>query len=176
MKAKHYRVTDVNGNVIFNVCTATVAARLVQHRQGIIVKHAASGEAIDGYYYVKELTEPLAEIYDLKLIHTMLKAGCTRSEIADALKTPVDMLGHFLNHYGLSVEKAMKTDSFERNDMDSRSVHMGSWDRVCCVCGKKFVVYLNNDWVYRRGNKYMCSWTCLRAYDKKHPTKGYKVL
>lgn len=37
----------------------------------------------------------------------------------------------------------------------------------CPQCGKEFVVLYPTQWGYKRGNKYLCSWSCLRAYDKK---------
>lgn len=43
----------------------------------------------------------------------------------------------------------------------------------CPVCGKKFFVQFTDLWAYRRGHgkknsKYICSWSCLRQYDKDH--------
>lgn len=43
----------------------------------------------------------------------------------------------------------------------------------CPVCGKKFEH--TKVWAYWRGyehaRKYICSWGCTRAYDKKNPQK-----
>ena len=41
----------------------------------------------------------------------------------------------------------------------------------CAQCGKRTVVLYPDLWVYKRGNKfgykYLCSWSCLREYDKE---------
>ena len=37
----------------------------------------------------------------------------------------------------------------------------------CPVCRKRFPVLYPSIWAYRRGDSFFCSWTCLRAYDKK---------
>ena len=38
--------------------------------------------------------------------------------------------------------------------------------RPCPVCGKKFYVPELQEWVYKRSGIPLCSWTCLRKYDK----------
>lgn len=38
--------------------------------------------------------------------------------------------------------------------------------KKCAECGKEFVVLYQDLWRYRRGEKWLCSWKCLRAYDK----------
>ena len=50
--------------------------------------------------------------------------------------------------------------------------------KKCPVCRKEFVVLYQNLWRYKRGSKWMCSWKCLRAYDKKGEEKkvGYKRI
>lgn len=44
----------------------------------------------------------------------------------------------------------------------------------CPICGK--ISYTTAAWAYqrRRGSDriYMCSWSCLRRYDEKHPRKS----
>ena len=37
----------------------------------------------------------------------------------------------------------------------------------CAECGKEFDVLYPDLWRYRRWNRYMCSWKCLRAFDRK---------
>lgn len=37
----------------------------------------------------------------------------------------------------------------------------------CPVCGKDFDVLWPNHWVYKRGNQFICSWGCIRRYDRK---------
>ena len=51
-------------------------------------------------------------------------------------------------------------------------------DRICPVCGKEFICYLNSQWVYRGyfdGEKLFCSWGCMRKAEaeeeKKQKTK-----
>lgn len=43
----------------------------------------------------------------------------------------------------------------------------------CPVCGKRFEVLWPNQWVYKRGNKYICSWGCIRRYDRKEANGMY---
>ena len=42
----------------------------------------------------------------------------------------------------------------------------------CTVCKKQFDVLYPDLWRYKRWNRFMCSWKCLRAYDNKE--KGAK--
>ena len=37
--------------------------------------------------------------------------------------------------------------------------------RICPVCGKKFDILYPRIWVYRRGERFICSWSCLRQFD-----------
>ena len=37
----------------------------------------------------------------------------------------------------------------------------------CPVCGKRTVILYPQLWVYKRFDTYFCSWSCLRAYDRK---------
>ena len=37
----------------------------------------------------------------------------------------------------------------------------------CPVCGKRFDVLWPNQWAYKRGNNFICSWGCIRKYDRK---------
>ena len=39
--------------------------------------------------------------------------------------------------------------------------------RTCAVCGKPIEMLYPHLWRYKRGNKMMCSWSCLRKYDRK---------
>lgn len=39
-------------------------------------------------------------------------------------------------------------------------------DMICQICGKPFV-RLTEDWAYKTGDKYFCSWTCLNDYREK---------
>lgn len=49
-----------------------------------------------------------------------------------------------------------------------------TWARICPQCTKPFET-LTDEWGYKRDGLYMCSWHCLRAYDrakgKKRPYK-----
>lgn len=38
----------------------------------------------------------------------------------------------------------------------------------CKTCEKDFYVPNSEDWVYRRGSFWFCSWSCLRKYEKAH--------
>lgn len=40
--------------------------------------------------------------------------------------------------------------------------------KKCPICEKHFSVTYPELWVYKRGSRYLCSWTCLRAFDAKH--------
>lgn len=42
----------------------------------------------------------------------------------------------------------------------------------CPVCGKQFVVLYPHLWSYKRDNKFMCTYGCLRAYDDR---KGMNI-
>lgn len=46
--------------------------------------------------------------------------------------------------------------------------------RKCPLCGSDFIVPDADVWVYRRGNKMLCSWHCVREYDRKTKTKKHK--
>lgn len=39
--------------------------------------------------------------------------------------------------------------------------------RTCAQCGKQIDVLWPHLWRYKRGNKYLCSWSCLRKFDGK---------
>ena len=43
----------------------------------------------------------------------------------------------------------------------------------CPVCGKDFDVLWPNHWVYKRGNNFICSWGCIRKYDRKEANGMY---
>ena len=46
----------------------------------------------------------------------------------------------------------------------------GNRERVCPICGKTFLLE-STEWVYRRGKKTFCTWSCMRAFDKAHAEK-----
>lgn len=52
--------------------------------------------------------------------------------------------------------------------------------RVCPVCKKEFYVADPGSWVYkiicRNQTNYMCSWTCLRKYERSHPVKNRRTI
>ena len=52
---------------------------------------------------------------------------------------------------------------------------IGGVYRTCFVCGKSFYVANPEGWAYRRGCKggvrVMCSYSCMRAYDRKRQKK-----
>ena len=41
----------------------------------------------------------------------------------------------------------------------------------CPVCGRLFWCDYPNQWVYKRGNQFICSWSCIREYDRKEAEK-----
>ena len=46
--------------------------------------------------------------------------------------------------------------------------------KACCdSCGKVIYYYNRGEWAYKRNvngrTKLFCKWSCMRAYDKKHP-------
>ena len=41
----------------------------------------------------------------------------------------------------------------------------------CPVCGRMFWCDYPNQWVYKRGNQFICSWSCIREYDRKEAEK-----
>ena len=40
--------------------------------------------------------------------------------------------------------------------------------KKCPVCKKEFWTLWPEQWAYKRGRKYICSWSCLRKYDNSH--------
>jgi len=56
--------------------------------------------------------------------------------------------------------------------------------KVCACCGKAFYVIAPEQWVYKfkwhiRGEekvKFMCSWHCLRAYEKEYQKKKDQIF
>lgn len=46
----------------------------------------------------------------------------------------------------------------------------------CPECGKLFPVMWPHLWVYKRDNKYLCSYGCMRAYDKRHERKDVEIM
>ena len=59
------------------------------------------------------------------------------------------------------------------NFYETEKSEYGTLSRVrkCPVCGKRFFIYDPSDWAYKRVGKhitYVCSWTCLREYDRQH--------
>lgn len=38
-------------------------------------------------------------------------------------------------------------------------------ERSCAICGKEFMGY--EQWVFKRGDEWFCSWGCLRQHDQK---------
>lgn len=38
-------------------------------------------------------------------------------------------------------------------------------ERSCAICGKEFMGY--EQWVFKRNDKWFCSWGCLRQHDQK---------
>ena len=43
--------------------------------------------------------------------------------------------------------------------------------RTCAVCGKEIEMLYPHMWRYKRGNKVMCSWSCLRKFDNGKEAK-----
>ncbi|MBO7663641.1 MAG: hypothetical protein J6U01_09750 [Clostridia bacterium] len=43
--------------------------------------------------------------------------------------------------------------------------------RTCAVCGKEIEILYPHLWRYKRGNKVMCSWSCLRKFDNGKEAK-----
>lgn len=46
---------------------------------------------------------------------------------------------------------------------------------ICPVCGKRFYI-TSEEWVYRRGKVYFCSWSCLCAFDRTGLTEKYPQI
>lgn len=46
----------------------------------------------------------------------------------------------------------------------------------CPECGKLFPVLWPHLWVYKRDNKYLCSYGCMRAYDKRYERKDVEIM
>lgn len=42
----------------------------------------------------------------------------------------------------------------------------------CTVCGRLFWCDYPNQWAYKRGTVFLCSWRCLRKYDKRKEADG----
>jgi len=48
---------------------------------------------------------------------------------------------------------------------------------TCPVCGKSFWCDYPNQWAYKRGNQYICSWSCIREFDRKEASeKVYRKI
>lgn len=49
-------------------------------------------------------------------------------------------------------------------------------EKKCVVCGKRFVVYDPNEYVFKRHisgtDRYFCSWSHIREFDKNRGSKG----
>ncbi len=46
---------------------------------------------------------------------------------------------------------------------------------ICPVCGKRFYI-TSEEWVYRRGKVYFCSWSCLCVFDRTGLTEKYPQI
>ena len=46
----------------------------------------------------------------------------------------------------------------------------------CPECGKLFTVLWPHLWTYKRDKKYLCSYGCMRAYDKRHERKDVEIM
>ena len=57
-------------------------------------------------------------------------------------------------------------------------IDFSTLERKCPVCGKVFIA--REEWVYKRNNeknnwpRYMCSYSCLKQWDKEHGPTGKK--
>lgn len=54
--------------------------------------------------------------------------------------------------------------------------------KKCKICGKDFYVQSTEEWVYRRGALWFCTYGCMRKYDKAHeklkeekPLRPYEI-
>ena len=51
-------------------------------------------------------------------------------------------------------------------------------ERICPVCGKAFICHDPDVWVFKRTTygqrKYLCSWSCTKAFDEEYNNKGTK--
>ena len=43
--------------------------------------------------------------------------------------------------------------------------------QTCPVCGKEFWCDYPNQWIYKRKGSFICSWSCIREYDRKEAEK-----
>lgn len=50
--------------------------------------------------------------------------------------------------------------------------------KECYRCGKEFICYDSDDWVFKRTyygqRRYFCSWSCVKAFDAEHDDGGTK--
>lgn len=46
---------------------------------------------------------------------------------------------------------------------------------MCNECGKEFPLLYPTKYVYKRGAKYFCSWTCMRHFDKEKEKMNKKI-
>lgn len=65
----------------------------------------------------------------------------------------------------------------EKNIKDYKPLYSLGIDKKCPVCKKMFILYDSKDHVYRISNSNnhsvpVCSWKCLRDYEKKHTGKA----
>ena len=47
------------------------------------------------------------------------------------------------------------------------------FEKTCPVCGNKKFLLSPETYVYKIREKYFCSYSCKRKYEKEHPTKHY---
>lgn len=60
------------------------------------------------------------------------------------------------------------------------NLHSPSMEKTCPICKKQFMVYLPEKYVYRvrdshKHVKFLCSWSCLRAWENKYKGKSQEA-
>ena len=56
--------------------------------------------------------------------------------------------------------------------LEERAVSTWPYERKCPECKKKFVVPMTGMWGYKAGEMLLCSWSCVRAREKKAQEKA----
>lgn len=50
------------------------------------------------------------------------------------------------------------------------------YTKICFVCRKKFEVQSRDEWAYKKGKRFFCSYKCLRRFEKKAEEKKKEGL
>lgn len=47
-------------------------------------------------------------------------------------------------------------------------------EKKCFVCGREFIGF--DQWIFKRGDKWFCKYSCLQKYDEEHKSRYVKRL